>query len=231
MLKLYLPFFFSKACPEHCEKCYFPSSSAKTPICYASSCSKGYAYNDLTGSCITCPVGCDYCKKRPLGVTCIKCSEKYAPKYSSTNIIQSCMACSVKNCDFCEVIGNDVQCLRSPCASGMRGLDKKFSFSSKKCAIQCPTNSECENGFINDENEACYCRSCPAGKVVIEAGPNIGICKGCGPDCASCVLTNAKTDVECRTCSGSKQWLTAEVSGTPKRGCYGKNLKLNKGTV
>jgi len=102
----------------------------------------------------------------------------------------------------------------------MFGSDKKFSFSSKTCSASCPSDSECASGFINDENEACYCRSCPAGKVVIEAGANVGICKGCGTDCESCVLTSDKTDVECKTCASHKQWVSIEVSGSMKKGCY-----------
>lgn len=226
-LYLYINFFgqfnlpFYVACPNNCEKCYFKSSSASAPICYASRCAKGNTFDDVTGNCVGCPTGCDYCKKRSSGSVCLKCSEKYAPKYSSADVIEFCIPCSVQNCDYCEVIGNSVQCLRSPCASKKSGTNKKFSFTSKQCATDCPNDSECDSGFVNDETEACYCRSCPAGKVIIEAGSDIGVCKGCGDDCENCVLTNDKTNVECKTCAGSKQWITVEVGGSPKKGCYG----------
>ncbi|CAD5126277.1 DgyrCDS14434 [Dimorphilus gyrociliatus] len=210
------------ACPGNCLKCYFKSSSASSPICYASKCQKGFAFDDDTGSCVSCPSGCDYCKKRGSILTCLKCSEKYAPKYNANSgAIDSCMSCSISNCDYCEVIGDKVECRRSPCASkAVNSNNKKFSFSSKTCATSCPTDSMCAAKKVNDENEACFCRSCPSGSVVILAGINAGVCKNCGTDCEDCQLTADKRDVECKTCKGSKQFVSVEVGGSMIKGCY-----------
>ncbi|CAD5111533.1 DgyrCDS836 [Dimorphilus gyrociliatus] len=210
------------ACPGNCLKCYFKSSSASSPICYASKCQNGFAFDDDTGNCVSCPSGCDYCKKRGSTITCLKCSAKYAPKYNANSgAIDSCMSCTISNCDYCEVIGDKVECLRSPCASkATNSNNKKFSFSSKTCATSCPTDSMCATKKVNDENEACFCRSCPAGSAVILAGANAGVCKSCGTDCEDCGLSTDKMDVECKTCKGSKQWVSIEVSSNVVKGCY-----------
>ncbi|CAD5111539.1 DgyrCDS842 [Dimorphilus gyrociliatus] len=210
------------ACPGNCLKCYFKSSSASSPICYASKCQNGFAFDDDTGNCVSCPSGCDYCKKRGSTITCLKCSAKYAPKYNANSgAIDSCMSCTISNCDYCEVIGDKVECLRSPCASkATNSNNKKFSFSNKTCATSCPTDSMCATKKVNDENEACFCRSCPAGSAVILAGANAGVCKTCGTDCEDCQLSADKMDVECKTCKGSKQWVSIEVSSNVVKGCY-----------
>lgn len=150
----------------------------------------------------------------------MKCSEKFAPKYNTNDAIDSCLACSVQNCDYCEVIDDTVQCLRSQCASKTSGTNKKFSFQSDTCSSNCP-DSECSPGYVNDESGSCYCRSCPTGKKIIDAGPNAGVCMGCGENCLDCQLTTDKTDVVCKTCVGTKQWLTVHESGSTKKGCYG----------
>ncbi|CAD5126731.1 DgyrCDS14787 [Dimorphilus gyrociliatus] len=127
------------------------------------------------------------------------------------------MSCSILNCDYCEVIGDKVECLRSPCASKASSVNnKKFSFSSKTCAASCPSDLSCATKKVNDENEACFCRSCP----VILAGANAGVCKSCGTDCEDCQLSADKMDVECKTCKGSKQWVSIEVSSSLTKGCY-----------
>ncbi|CAD5111530.1 DgyrCDS833 [Dimorphilus gyrociliatus] len=211
-------------CPSNCLKCYFKITSSSTPVCYASKCAKGFGFDDTTGTCFPCQTGCDYCKKASTSSICQKCSEKYAPKFvTGTSNIETCISCSsLSNCDHCEVIGNDVKCRRSPCASKSTGTNKKFSFSSSTCATACPADSSCPSADVHDENEICYCRNCPSGSVTVTAGANAGVCKSCGIDCEECVLSANKEDVECRTCKGSKQWVTVET-GSPAaivRGCY-----------
>ncbi|CAD5111534.1 DgyrCDS837 [Dimorphilus gyrociliatus] len=210
------------ACPDNCLKCYFVSSLASLPICYASKCAQGFAYDDESGNCFACPSGCDYCKKRSTGYTCLKCKANYAPKYKSgsTVIIESCMPCSIANCDYCEVIGSNVQCLRSPCASKRNSAaNKKFSFTTQTCSTACPVDTLCDEYMQNDENEACFCRSC-AGGAVIQAGANAGLCKSCGVDCSDCGLNSDKTDVLCKTCTGTKIWIAINIGDVPTPGCY-----------
>lgn len=140
------------------------------------------------------------------------------------------MACSVANCDYCQVVGSEVKCRRSACASKSSGTNKKFSFSAKDCSGSCPSNGECATGMVHDENEICYCRDCPSGSAVILSGASVGMCKSCGVDCEVCGLNTAKDDVECKTCKSGKQWVSVET-GSPAavvKGCYGKQKYLIK---
>ncbi|CAD5111529.1 DgyrCDS832 [Dimorphilus gyrociliatus] len=210
------------ACPDKCFKCYFTDETLQ-PICYASKCSIKHGFDDATGTCFACPSGCDYCKRTLKGDICQKCSEKHAPKYTSDNTIESCEWCSIWDCDYCEVLDGSVKCRRSPCASKeVSSANKKFSFTNNDCSGNCPIDSSCDSGKINDENEICYCRSCPAGSAVILVGSNAGVCKSCGPDCEKCELNSVKNDVECKTCKGVKQWLTVEVGpqAVSVKGCF-----------
>lgn len=206
-------------------KCYFKSSSDSEPICYASKSAREFGFDDSAGICFSCAAGCDYCKKTTNGSVCQKYSAKYAPKMDSTEkVIESCLSCSLANCDHCQVVGNKVECRRSACASKLLGTNRNFSFTSKDCAGSCPPNGECANGMVIDENDICYCRNCPAGSVVILSGANAGMCKGCGADCEVCELNSSKDDVECKTCKAGKQWVSVET-GSPAvvvKGCYGK---------
>lgn len=212
-------------------KCYFKSTSDSTPVCYASKCAKGYGFDDAAGTCFACSAGCDYCKKTSTGNECQKCSDKYAPKYNTGQTkIESCMSCaSLNDCEYCEVVGDAVKCRRSGCASGVTGTNKKFSFTSKDCSGNCPSSGACSSSSkVHDENELCYCRDCPAGSAVILAGSNAGMCKSCGPNCENCELTTNKEDVECKTCKGTRQWITVETApSTLTKGCYGKVRIVN----
>ncbi|CAD5126721.1 DgyrCDS14781 [Dimorphilus gyrociliatus] len=211
------------ACPNSCSKCHFETSDQTKTLCYPSKCHLGYGYDDETGNCVQCPSGCDYCKKRSTGVVCLKCNGKYAPKYSSISTIESCLPCSIQNCEYCEVINGEAQCLRSPCASkATSSQNKKYKFSTKTCDSDCPEDLACNTGMINDEHDICFCRSCPKGSVVILAGQSAGICASCGNGCEECVLNSDQTDIECKTCTVG-QWVSVEIGGILKRGCYDCN--------
>ncbi|CAD5126539.1 DgyrCDS14640 [Dimorphilus gyrociliatus] len=136
------------ACPNNCDKCYFEKNTAITPVCYASMCQNKYTFDDISGICVSCPDGCEHCKKRPTGLTCIECSKGFAPNYgNSSNNIEFCVACSIENCDFCEVISNEVKCMRSPCENF---ASKKFSFETGTCE-DIPINSV---SFSTDTDES-----------------------------------------------------------------------------
>lgn len=118
-------------------------------------------------------------------------------------------------------------CLRSGCASKLSGTNKKFTFSTKDCSENCPSNGECAPGMVHDENEICYCRSCPSGSAVILSGPNSGMCKSCGADCETCGLNSSKENIECKTCKGGRQWVKIMTDPqTTVIGCYGKKLVI-----
>lgn len=171
-----------------------------------------------------CQDGCEYCKKTSEGSTCIKCSAEYAPKYKTgTTTIESCKLCSVlSNCNYCEVIGDTVTCLKSPCASKSTGTNKKFNFGTLQCSDNCPSDLSCSNQkSIVDEGGICYCRDCPNGSAVILSGSNAGICKSCGPFCQDCQLTDDKTNVICKTCESTKQFITVYNGVNTITGCYG----------
>ncbi|CAD5126863.1 DgyrCDS14891 [Dimorphilus gyrociliatus] len=208
-------------CPTNCNKCYFEDDSSPIPVCYPSMCQKKFTFDDETGTCVQCPNGCDYCKKRSTGLTCLACSENFAPKYGTLSTIESCEACSIANCDYCEIVSNAVQCMRSPCGNKSPNSNSKmFSFTSGTCSESCKDNTLCTSGSIVDENGSCFCRSCSEGSTLILFGPNAGVCKNCGLNCADCQLNSDKTDVECKTCIGSTQWVDIEIGGTLSRGCY-----------
>lgn len=207
-------------------KCHTKNNDDKT-VCYASKCAIKHGFDDTKGECFSCPDGCDYCKKTSNGIVCQKCSEKFAPKYSNNNVIETCESCSIWDCDFCEVISGSVKCRRSPCASKQsNSSNRKFSFARNDCSGTCPSDLQCAPGMINDENQVCFCRSCPAGSAVILKGLNAGVCKSCGPDCEKCELTSANDDVECKTCKGAKQWIIVETGSpaTSVQGCFGRNF-------
>ncbi|CAD5111540.1 DgyrCDS843 [Dimorphilus gyrociliatus] len=211
------------ACPENCLKCYFKTDQSSSPICYPSKCNIKYGFDDSTSTCFSCPSGCDYCKKVSTGNICLKCSFGYAPKYNvGSSTIESCKSCSaVNNCDYCEVINNIVKCLRSPCASKSSGQNRKFSFNTKQCSDSCPSDSGCKTQqSIVDEGDYCYCRDCPLGSAVILSGQNSGVCKSCGIDCIDCQLTADKTDVQCKTCRGTKQYIAVFDGSNTIFGCY-----------
>lgn len=94
-------------------------------------------------------------------------------------------------------------------------------FTNQDCSLPCPYDNACKSKSILYESGVCFCSSCPVGSAVITHGPNAGICKSCGIDCKECDLNDAKTDVECVTCSTGKQWLSVSISGTKVIGCYG----------
>ncbi|CAD5122338.1 DgyrCDS10779 [Dimorphilus gyrociliatus] len=209
-------------CPNGCLKCYFKTNDSPTPICYASKCAKFKGFDDETGSCFDCLFGCEYCRKTASNNICQKCSIGYASKYNSKNQIESCVSCSsLEGCAHCEIIDNNLKCLRSPCASkSVNGNNKKFSFSSMDCSGNCPSDSSCNADSIVDENDICYCRSCPAGALVIQAGINAGVCKSCGVYCQRCELTTNKEDVVCKTCVGARQWISVQIGASFVKGCY-----------
>lgn len=98
---------------------------------------------------------------------------------------------------------------------------------SKDCTGNCPSNEECTEGMVHDENELCFCRDCPAGSAVILTGANAGVCKKCTElDCEACGLNTAKDDVECKTCKGNKQLYNIFDTTYNKDvlGCYGKKI-------
>ncbi|CAD5126312.1 DgyrCDS14465 [Dimorphilus gyrociliatus] len=216
------------ACPNYCDKCYFEKSTATTPICYASMCQQTYTYDDLTGICIPCPIGCDYCKKRTGGLTCLECSRGFAPNYgNSSTVIESCMACSINNCKYCEVISNELKCIRSPCTNSTTG---KFSFKTGTCHD--PLVSGTSFSTLSDESDhfsddvlydydyEVIPMPCPPGSILIDVGIYRGHCRSCGYNCEDCQLNNLNTDVECKTCIGNTQWVNIEINGMPTRGCY-----------
>ncbi|CAD5126272.1 DgyrCDS14431 [Dimorphilus gyrociliatus] len=234
------------ACPNNCDKCYFEKNTAKTPICYASMCQKTYTYDDESGICISCPVGCDYCKKRTAGLTCLQCSEGFASNYgNSSSIIESCVACSIENCDYCEVIANEIKCIRSPCTNSTTG---KFSFKTGTCedrpvsdtsfstildeSVHSSDDVSFDYDIVNEYIEPHVLGStndmalkippppCPVGRILIPTGPHVGLCRNCGYNCNECQLNSGGTDVECRTCIGNSQWVVIEVDGVVSKGCY-----------
>lgn len=221
---------FLTECPVGCLKCYFRKDSDSVPACYASQCAKNKGFNDEFGTCFDCTFGCEYCQKMSGGNICHKCALGFAPKYNSKNQIESCASCSsLEGCSYCEFIDSKLVCLRSPCASkALSSNNKKFSFSNKDCSTSCPTDVSCASGSVNDENDICYCRSCPEGSLVIQNGPNAGVCKSCGVNCDLCVLTSNKEDVECKTCKGARQWITVFRGSSYVKGCYGTVKYLKK---
>lgn len=79
-------------------------------MCYPSECKIGFGFDDSSGQCSPCKVGCGYCVKALNEIICKKCFTNYAQKLDKNGKILDCLLCNFENCKHCEVKNDGLTC-------------------------------------------------------------------------------------------------------------------------
>ena len=183
-----------------------------------SSCTIGQYGDSNSGTCKTCPTGCQTCTN---GTQCLSCSIGWIKDSSSGICVQSCGTSQFNNTSLNKCDNCDSSCLTcsgagsNACNSCRNGL---LLTSQGGCVTSCPSHTYNLSGFCSTCDSSCFncsgehsndCTSCNNGFFLtiqgecVESCPShtynsSGYCRECDSSCLECSGSGSTT---CTSCS------------------------------